>query len=191
MGTVRRLTILLTVVACSCSEQAQDDPLPNAVKVVSPDIIVFRQADNVEFRSRLGHAIVLPKQFQAEDQGDTWLLTAPDGSGRITIVSFTVAGTGTTDEFREMLEKTIEKDGPFKESPWTPVRLANVDANTRAFFPVDGNKPWAFLLYVIRSGDYYHAIVVRASPTALALNRGFYGDRIVTFRCSSPNEGEG
>ena len=133
----------------------------------------------------MGNTLTLPSQFRADEKGHTWTLTSPDGNTKINVITFTVEGSGSREDFKKLLEKSIDNDGPWKDSAWAPVRLANVDAVTREFDPTDKEGPSAWLIYVIQSGDYYHAILVQASPLVMELNGGFYRDQIRSFKCKT------
>jgi hypothetical protein len=137
----------------------------------------------VKFQSRIGNVIIAPSQWTAEDKGSTFTLRSPDGHALIHILTFTAEGSGTVEEFRELMAARLLPAGAdWAPSGWSTLTLAGEAAYRRDLVPVPNAGDRAWRLYVLRAGKMYHAIVLNASTPAMKLNGGYYEtDLIASF----------
>lgn len=121
-------------------------------------------------------------QWTATDKGDTFSLKSPDGHAVITTTVYTSEGSGSLDEFREIMTAGLLPDGAsrWQDSKWTTIKLGDVDAHTRELIAIpDSDTQWR--LYVVDGGKYYHAIFLHASKITMALNGEVYESIVITF----------
>lgn len=136
----------------------------------------------VKFTSHLGNSFVAPSQWTATDKGDTFSLKSPDGHAVITTTVYTSEGSGSLDEFREMMTTGLLPDGAsrWQDSKWTTIKLGDVEAHRRELIAIpDSDTQWR--LYVVDGGKYYHAIFLHASKITMALNGEVYETIVMTF----------
>lgn len=140
------------------------------------------QSDSfVEFKSQLGNTIVILSQWKSEeDDGNVFRLTSPDGHATIHVHTFTVAGSGTLTQFQDVMLSDFE--GNWQDSDWSEVEIGEAVARKRVLMPVDDKQGMSWLIYVLRSGECYHAIFVNANPVAMELNSGFYDEVVRSFK---------
>jgi len=137
----------------------------------------------LELRSHLGSTIVCPSRWTQEDNGDTWKITSEDGQATITIWVFRVAATGTMDQFKSMMVDSIMREKKWKKlTEWTGVQIGDDPAWKVRLGSGDDAASESWGVFVLRTGEYYHAIVLATSPTVLRFNGGFYEDVIRSFR---------
>ena len=173
------LTVILMASVWSCGD--------SSAPAVKTDVMV-------ELRSHAGNTIVIPSMWSADDRGDTWNLKSPDGQVVLTIWTFTVEGSGSFDQFRDRVSGEIVKDKAFKPSEWQAITIGERPGFKQYFETLSGEQKEASRLYVIQTGDYYHAMWLRATPIALRLNGLAYEQFIQSFRgigARSPKPGQG
>lgn len=92
----------------------------------------------VKFTSHLGNSFVAPSQWTATDKGDTFSLKSPDGHAVITTTVYTSEGSGSLDEFREMMTTGLLPDGAsrWQDSKWTTIKLGDVEAHRRELIAI-------------------------------------------------------
>ena len=132
----------------------------------------------VERMSKLGNRIVCPSRWNEVDKGDTWLLQVPDNQTTITILSFTVAGTGSLAQFQEMVVGAVDKEGKLERSTWTAIKVGDVDATEMNLS--DGVNSWR--LVTLQSGACYHALILECPKLIMDLNADFYEKVLCTFK---------
>jgi hypothetical protein len=173
------LVLPLATIACRFDEghpMPHDAPDGNDESVVKHDMFV-------EFESRCGNRIVHPSSWAVEDQGDSLQLTSPDGQVRITVLTFTVDGSGSFSDFQNLVVSSLE--GDWQDSSWTHVDINGIGAKKKCLSPTDESDSNAWLVYALQTGEYFHAILVRASPLVMELNGGFYEEVARSFKgCS-------
>jgi hypothetical protein len=174
--------ILVLAVAVSCKK-------PSAKPAESPpsgSAVIQGHFDG--FRSHLGSTIVCPSDWNSTDKGDTWTLKSPDHHATISIWTFTVQGSGTMQEFQNTMGSSITKDGAWKNSDWAPIEIGGASGMKRVFEPEEGNSQLPCRAYLLRTGDFYSAILLRASDEAMTLNGDFYEGMIKSFH--GPTQGK-
>jgi hypothetical protein len=133
------------------------------------------------FRSHLGSTIVCPSDWTSTDKGDTWTLKSPDHHAIITVWTFTVQGSGTMQEFQNTMASSITKEGTWKDSEWTAINIGGTAAVKRVFEPQDAESQLPCRAYLLQTGDFYSAILLRASDEAMTLNGDFYESIVKSF----------
>jgi hypothetical protein len=136
----------------------------------------------IKFTSHLGNSFVAPSQWTTEDEGNTFSLKSPDGHAVIHTIIYTSEGSGSLDDFRQTMTTGLlpKNASHWKDSKWTEIKIGEVQASKRDLVPVPAtDHEWR--LYVVDGGKYYHAIVLNASTTAMALNGEFYENIVRTF----------
>lgn len=144
----------------------------------------MKQDTFVKFTSHLGNSFVAPSMWTADDKGDTYSLKSPDQQAIIHAIMFTEKGSGTIDEFKDMLTSGLLPKGAtgWLQSEWSPIKLANADAMKRDLVPIpEGNQQWR--LYVVHADRFYYAIILNASTPMMQLNGPFYESIVRTFEC--------
>jgi hypothetical protein len=137
----------------------------------------------VTFQSDLGNSLVAPSNWTAKDKGDNYLLQSPDGHAWIQVLTFSVEGSGSMEEFRETIIASFlpKKSSGWTQSPWSPVKIGDVEAIHRRLVPSPvGEHEWR--VYLIQSGSLYHAIVLNATQLAMEANGDFYESIVLTFQ---------
>jgi hypothetical protein len=135
----------------------------------------------VKFESRIGNSFIAPSQWTAEDRGSTFTLRSPDGHAVIHALTFSVEGSGTIEEFRNLMAVNLLPAGAtWAPSEWSAITLAGEAAYRRDLAPVPDKGDQRWRLYVLRAGKMYHAIVLNASKIAMSLNGGFYETDLIS-----------
>ena len=173
----RPTTLILLLIVFGCSRGVNPE---NEVAVKQIHQSGIKTDTTTEFRSRIGNSIVLPSQWTAEDKGDTFILTSPDSYATINIFSFTVEGSGTIADFRELMVAQVP--GEWKESEWEEVDFDGVPGQKRRLTSVDENAEAAWCVYVLQTGQFYHALILRSWEAMMVLNGGFYEECIRSFK---------
>lgn len=142
----------------------------------------MQQDKFVKFTSHLGTSFVAPSQWTTTDEGDTFTLTSPDGYAAITAIVYTSEGSGSMNDFREMMTSGLLPKGAsrWKDSKWTEVELGNIKASRRVLTAVPEDD-FEWRLYVVDGGKYYHAIFLNSPTTVMSLNGEFYESVVCTF----------
>lgn len=99
------------------------------------------------------------------------------------MLTFTVEGSGSIEDFQEtMVNGVLPKEhSGWKPSDWSTVMLGETTALRRHIVPIQpGEHEWR--IYIIKSGGLYHAIVLNATSTVMALNGDFYESIVLTFQ---------
>lgn len=138
-----------------------------------------KQDTFIEFKSHIGNTIVVPSQWDIDDEGDAFRLESPDGQAMIIAQTFTVDGSGTIDEFQDFVLSRI--DGDWADSSWEDVVVGGTNARKRQLDSNDENAEFSWSVYVLRKGECYHAICLNATSIAMLMNGEFYEDLIKTF----------
>jgi len=112
------------------------------------------------------------------------MLESPDGHAKFVIWSCTVAGSGSPSDFLETIVGGLERETGLKRGD-----AESVDFETGKATKVslrggeDSEESWN--VYTLRSGDFYHALMLRATPLAMELNGPFYDEIAITFSGAS------
>jgi hypothetical protein len=136
----------------------------------------------VTFQSELGNSLVAPSSWTANDKGDNYLVQSPDGHAWIQVLTFTVEGSGSIEEFRETIVTSLlpKESSGWTQSPWSTMKIGDAEAIHRRLVPVPaGEHEWR--VYLMQSGKLYHAIVLNATDEAMAANGDFYESIVLTF----------
>jgi hypothetical protein len=133
------------------------------------------------FRSHLGSTITCPSDWISTDKGDTWTLKSPDHHATITIWTFTVQGSGTMQEFQNTMASSITKEGAWKNSDWVSMDIGGTKGVKRVFEPESDDSQLPCRAYLLQTGEFYSAILLRASDDAMALNGDFYESLVKSF----------
>jgi hypothetical protein len=143
-----------------------------------------QQDTAVKFESRIGNSFIAPSQWTAEDKDSIFTLRSHDRHAIIHALTFTAEGSGTIEEFRQLMANNLLPEGTqWEPSEWSTLTLAGEVAYRRDLVPVPDKDDQRWRLYVLRAGKMYHAIVLNASNVAMTLNGGYYEtDLISTFR---------
>ncbi len=144
------------------------------------DNTIFGQDTFIKFQSQIGNTINYPSQWLTEDEGDTFRLWSPDGHAVISVATFTVAGSGSLEEFQETMVSSIK--GDWRRSEATTIDIDGKAALTLQLDPQDKNGESSWRVYVLRDGDFYHSLVLNASSLVMEVNGGFYEELIRTFK---------
>ncbi|HUG93065.1 MAG TPA: hypothetical protein VML55_19650 [Planctomycetaceae bacterium] len=139
----------------------------------------------VEFRSHIGNTIVYPCFWAVEDNGNVFGLKSPDGHAVINVFTFTVAGSGSFEEFRDLMLSLAP--GDWEESPWVDVDFVDTTASKRHLLSPDEDAAFSwegssYRLYAQQNGECYHAILLEARPIVMQLNGDFFEEFIRSFR---------
>lgn len=177
MFTRNRLTILILVIALGCS--SPKDASDTNVQM-SGDRPAIKKDTFIEFESEIGNTIVCLSQWSFEDKGDVFSLTSPDEQAIINVLTFTVEGSDSQEQFQDRIVKGLS--GDWRESEWKEIAIGDVVARKRHLDPLDEKSESAYRVYVLRCGELYHAILVNASPMIMTLNGDFYESVIKTFK---------
>jgi hypothetical protein len=145
---------------------AEDEP------IIGDDVFV-------QFTSQVGNRIVHPSQWTTEDNGDAFTLTSPDEQAVVSVLTFTVEGSGTLSEFQLTVVSGLE--GDWHDSEWTDIEIGGMSAKKRHLVSRDKNAETCWRVYVVRNGELYHAILLNASLLAMEINGEFYESFIQSF----------
>jgi hypothetical protein len=165
--------IVISIIGCSSVIETE------MKDATSDDRAIVKEVAFVEFKSQLGNTIVHP-QWSAEDNGDAFSLTSPDGQAVINVLTFTVEGTGTLRDFQDMMVSQVE--GKWRDSDWTDVVIGGVNSKRRELISSDENANSMWRVYVLQSGECYHAVFLNASSLVMEANGGFYDEVVSSFK---------
>ena len=73
-------------------------------------------------------------------------------------------------------------DGEWRDSAWTDIDIGGIDANKIHLDSIDENAESSWRVYVLKTGECYHAIFLNASTLVIELNGGFYENVIRSFK---------
>jgi hypothetical protein len=133
------------------------------------------------FHSHFGSSIACPVDWTSADKGETWTLKSPDHQATISIWTFPVQGSGALENFQNTMTHSIEKEGSWKTSDWTPVQIGGTPGTKRTFDPQEGSTQLPCRAYLLRTGNYYSAILLRVSDDAISSNGEFYEGLVQSF----------
>lgn len=134
--------------------------------------------------SHFGSSIACPPDWKSTDRGDTWTLQSPDHQATISIWTLPAKGDETLQDFQKTMSDSINKEGAWKSSDWMPVQIGGVAGVKRTFDPQEGNSQLPCRAYLLRTGPYYTAILVRASDDAMSANGDSYENIVQSFHGS-------
>lgn len=147
--------------------------------------MTVQQDTFARFQSRVGNEITCPSKWETEDQGALWTLYSPDRQARIIAYTVTVEGNGSIEQFQQTATSSIREEGEWKPSNWEHATLdGGIKAFRREFWPsVDSTSETreAWIVFVIETGPYYHAIALCGTLLAMELNKDFYESLVQTF----------
>jgi hypothetical protein len=175
--------VLLTVaivISCKKAPEKATDPAPQA----SNDA----QQPDGRFHSHFGSTIACPADWKATDNGETWTLKSPDHNATISIWTFPVQGSGTMQDFQNTMTNSITKEGTWKSSEWTSMDIGGTPGMKRTFDPQEGNPQLPCRAYLLQTGNFYSAILLRVSDEAMTSNGEFYEGLIRSFH--GPTQGK-
>jgi hypothetical protein len=140
----------------------------------------------VEIKSELGHVLVAPSEWTFEDRGDSFLLQSPDGHAWIHALTVMVEGSGSIEEFREIIvSKCLPKDATkWAPSIWSDFPIGQAIAQ-KCVLLTDPPTEREWRVYVLQIGTYYHAIILSATDLAMEANGDFYESIVLTFQPAS------
>jgi hypothetical protein len=138
-----------------------------------------------EFKSELGNKITCPASWNARDDGDTWTITSTDGHAKILVLSFTVEGTGSKDEFDRMIVESVEREHQVQRVSDGEFSMKSFAAKRTDLAADAKQDEISRVIFTLQAGELYHAIILSATPLAMQLNRGFYEEAIASFQGAS------
>lgn len=131
--------------------------------------------------SHFGSSIACPADWKSSDSGDTWTLKSPDHQATISIWTLPAKGDETLADFQKTMTDSINKEGAWKSSDWMPMQIGGTAGVKRTFDPQEGSAQLPCRAYLLRTGNYYTAILLRASDDAMASNGDSYESIIQSF----------
>lgn len=131
--------------------------------------------------SHFGSSIACPPDWNSTDKGDTWTLKSPDHQATISIWTLPAKGQETLTDFEKTMTDSINKEGAWKSSDWTDVQISGTPGVKRTFDPQEGNPQLPCRAYLLRTGAYYTAILLRASDDAMSSNGETYEGIVQSF----------
>ena len=138
----------------------------------------------VEFESEIGNKLFAPAQWLTEGESTSWYLRSPDNNAAISVFTYTAEGSGSLDEFGDLIAKWSLPDGEtdWQKSDWNSIALEHCTARVRQLVPVPDASKLRLRVYTAHTGRLYHALVLSVSEIAMDLNGEFYEGIVKTFR---------
>jgi len=136
----------------------------------------------ITFKSKLGNTIVCPSQWKSQDDGAQWSLTSPDGHALIHIWTCTVEGSGSHEDFEQTVLMNLMDDDKRTKCSATTVLINESSARRVALKASDTKSGSSYLVFTLRAGQLYHALLVKAAPPVMDLNGGFYEELVSSFK---------
>ena len=169
---------VILLIGTGCGKQ-QNAELPPTKEVES--------AKYIEMTSQLGNKLVCPDFWQSVDEGQNW--SVGDGQGGINIYTVTAEGSGSLEEFRDMVVASVD-DIKGTDSPgWEDVENNNWKG-TYALFDAKDDSGTVWQIIIATSGKYYHSIRISVPKLAYDLNKGMYKDVAMTFASLDDQENQ-
>ena len=131
--------------------------------------------------SHFGSSIACPADWKSTDSGDTWTLKSPDHQATISIWTLPAKGDETLQDFQKTMTDSINKEGTWKSSEWMPMQIGGAAGVKRTFDPQEGDSQLPCRAYLLRTGKYYTAILLRASDDTMASNGDAYENIVQSF----------
>lgn len=170
------LTCVLVVAILASCKKVPDKPADSAMPS-SADV----QPQDGRFHSHFGSSIACPAEWKSSDVGETWTLKSPDHQATISIWTFPVQGSGAMQDFQNTMTNSITKEGAWKSSEWTAMDMDGTPGMKRTFDPQEGNPQLPCRAYLLQTGSFYSAILLRVSDDAMSSNADFYEGLIHSF----------
>lgn len=165
--------VLSFVVSCKKVPEKPADSTPQPSAQAQPQ--------DGRFHSHFGSSIACPAEWKSTDNGDTWTLKSPDHQATISIWTFPAKGDETLADFQKTMTDSIDKEGAWKSSEWMPMQIGGAAGVKRTFDPQEGNAQLPCRAYLLRTGNYYTAILLRVSDDAMASNGDSYESIVQSF----------
>jgi hypothetical protein len=168
------ICIFVSALAVSCKkapDKAAEPAVPQAVA----------QPYDGRFHSHFGSSIACPADWKSTDKADTWTLKSPDHLATISIWTLPAQNGETLADFQNTMANSITKEGSWKTSQWTPMQILGTPGMKRTFDPEEGNEQLPCRAYLLRTGTYYSAILLRVSDEAMSSNGDFYEGLVQSF----------
>jgi hypothetical protein len=173
--------IPLTCVLLALTLVASCKKAPEKAADTSPQNVSETPPFDGRFHSHFGSSIACPADWKSSDVGETWTLKSPDHQATISIWTFPVQGSGSMQDFQNTMTNSITKEGTWKSSEWTAMDMDGTPGMKRTFDTQEGNPQLPCRAYLLQTGSFYSAILLRVSDDAMSSNGDFYEGLIHSF----------
>lgn len=174
-----RIILLACSIAIFTLSSCKKTPDKPAESIASTSTETPRQDGRLH--SHFGSSIACPADWKSTDSGDTWTLKSPDHQATVSIWTLPAKGEETLQDFQKTMTDSINKEGAWKSSEWMPMQIGGTAGVKRTFDPQEGNSQLPCRAYLLRTGNYYTAILLRASDDAMASNGDAYENIVQSF----------